>query len=127
MHLVVNTEVQRYISRLKNLIFEIEDTEYHHFVENLMSGGDFPLEIKEIAGAALYQLSPKEIEDKVKNRFFASIKIELRKDSLKNEKKSLLGEIKESSIEGRSEDVMNKLYNIEQNLQKLKSQKFQSQ
>jgi DNA primase len=127
LDLVVNTEVQRYISRLKNLIFEIEDTEYHHFVENLMSGGDFPLEIKEIAGAALYQLSPKEIEDKVKNRLFASIKIELRKDSLKNEKKSLLGKLKEPSTEGGPKNIMNKLYNIEQNLQKLKSQKFQSQ
>ena len=76
LDLVVNTEVKRYISRLTNLIFEIEDNEYHSFVKTLMMGGEFPLEIKEIAGVALYQLSLERIEDKVKSRFFSDIKIE---------------------------------------------------
>ena len=127
LDLVVNTEVKRYISRLTNLIFEIEDREYHSFVKALMMGGEFPLEIKEIAGVALYQLSLERIEDKVKSRFFSDIKIELGKDSLKNKKKLFMKSLKESSSEEESKAIMNELYRIEQNLQNLKSKKFQSQ
>ena len=92
-----------------------------------MMGGEFPLEIKEIAGVALYQLSLERIEDKVKSRFFSDIKIELGKDSLKNKKKLFMKSLKESSSEEESKAIMNELYKIEQNLQNLKSKKFQSQ
>ena len=123
LDLVVNTEVQRYISRLRNLIYEIEDREYHSFVEGLMMGEETPIEIKEIVGAALYQLAPRSVEEKVRNRFFSDIKIELKRDSLKRDKKSFLEKLKQLSSDEEIKNIMNQLYKIENDLQSLKSQK----
>ena len=123
LDLVVNTEVQRYISRLRNLIYEIEDREYHSFIESLMMGEETPIEVKEIVGAALYQIAPRSVEEKVRNRFFNDIKIELKRDSLKRDKKSFLEKLKTLSSDEEIKNIMNQLYKIENDLQSLKSQK----
>ena len=123
LDLVVNTEVQRYISRLRNLIYEIEDREYHSFIESLMMGEETPIEVKEIVGAALYQITPRSVEEKVRSRFFNDIKIELKRDSLKRDKKSFLEKLKTLSSDEEIKNIMNQLYKIENDLQSLKSQK----
>ena len=123
LDLVVNTEVQRYISRLRNLIYEIEDREYHSFVEGLMMGEETPIEVKEVVGAALYQLAPRSVEEKVRDRFFNDIKIELKRDSLKRDKKLFLEKLKKLSSDEETKNIMNQLFKIENDLQSLKSQK----
>ena len=92
-----------------------------------MMGEKTPIEIKEIVGAALYQIAPLTVEEKVKNRFFNDIKIELRRDSLKRKKRFFLEKLKELSSEEEVKSIMNQLYKIEHNLQSLKSQKAHSQ
>ena len=86
-------------------------------------GEETPIEVKEIVGAALYQIAPRSVEEKVRNRFFNDIKIELKRDSLKRDKKSFLEKLKTLSSDEEIKNIMNQLYKIENDLQSLKSQK----
>ncbi len=86
---VGNDEVKGYISKLRELMYEIDESEYPSIVNSLMSDEHYSAELIAIAGGALYKYRDTSLNDKVAKKMIEDIKKTLQVEQLKEEKKSL--------------------------------------
>jgi len=76
-----NSHVKRYVSGLRNLVYEIDDSEFFAFAMDLADKEDFPLQIKENIGYGLASQSVRNklgiaVAEKVVLDFIQEIKME---------------------------------------------------
>ncbi len=123
LDLLPSDEVKKYITRLKRLVFEIDESEYSIMVSNMMSNDDVPLEIKEIVSSALYQYKPRNVDEKVLSRLFFDLKIKIKTEILIKQKEDLKKQQDQFQTELELNELMAKIGQIEKELQVLKKLK----
>ena len=120
---VDNLDVQRYVKRLRELIFEIDDEEYVAIITSMMNLDEYPIEIREIAGAALYKYQKTKLNDKVIERLLFDIKRRLKEEKLKKKKKTLKEQQKSCSSQEELNSLLQGIIVIDKELKNLKKQK----
>lgn len=123
LDLLPSDEVKKYITRLKRLVYEIDESEYIAMVSNLMSNEDVPVEIKEIVSSALYQYKPRNVDEKVLSRLFFDLKIKIKTEILIKQKEDLKKQQDQFQTELELNELMAKIGQIEKELQVLKKLK----
>lgn len=123
LDLLPSDEVKKYITRLKRLVFEIDESEYSIMVSNMMSNEDVPLEIKEIVSSALYQYKPRNVDEKVLSRLFFDLKIKIKTEILIKQKEDLKKQQDQFQTEVELNELLAKIGQIEKELQVLKKLK----
>ncbi|MCK6594546.1 MAG: DNA primase [Bacteriovoracaceae bacterium] len=123
LDLLPSDEVKKYITRLKRLVYEIDEGEYSSMVSNLMSNEEVPLEIKEIVSSALYQYKPRNIDEKVLSRLFFDLKIKIKAEILIKQKEDLKKQQDQFQTELELNELLSKIGHIEKELQVLKKLK----
>lgn len=86
---VGNDEVKGYILRLRELMYEIDESEYPSIVNSLMSDEQYSAEVIAIAGGALYKYRETSLNEKVAQKMIEDIKKKLQIEQLLEEKKLL--------------------------------------
>jgi len=120
---VTNTEVKRYVSRLINLMFEIEESEFPALAMNELNREGISLETKEIAGAALYNFKPLNMLEKVVNKFINDLLKRIHESDLKDKKIAIKQKKNECKTDKDLEALMLELIKVERKLINLKSNK----
>ncbi len=124
---VTHTEVKRYVSSLIDLMFEIEESEFPSLAMNELNTEGISLEIKEVAGAALYKFKPLNMEEKTVDKFTNDLLKKIQESDLKNQKREMKTAIGQKKSENASEKELEayilKLIKIERKLTHLKSNK----
>jgi DNA primase len=86
---VGNVDVKEYILKLKDLMYEIDESEYPSVVSTLMNQENLSAEITAVAGGALYRYRETSLNEKVALQMIADIKKRLQVQQLKEQKISL--------------------------------------
>ncbi len=86
---VGSNEVKTYISRLKEVFFEIDESEYESVVSKLLNDRQFSLELEATASAALFKYRPTVLNDKIAGKMIKDIKRKLHEQKLKSRKEEL--------------------------------------
>lgn len=127
LDLVVHNEVKNYLLRLKNLIFEIEESEFPQLLKNLLAQEDLPLAIKEVVSSGLFGYrahDPANKVAKIMEKLLADIKRELEKDRLMIQKKELKGLLKTCQTQEEANTLMKKLSELDRELTMMKTQRI---
>jgi DNA primase len=118
---VVHNDVKRYVLRLKELIYEIDESDYSSVMNSIVSNGNYLLSLKETVGGALYRYRPVSLEEKVLSRLVNDLKIKLQLEQLKQKRDNLKMKQKDCDTEETLAVVMRELLLIQQDIEKLKS------
>ncbi len=125
LDLVPSHEVKKYITKLKKLVLEIDDSEYVFMVTNLLTNEDVPLTIKEIITSSLFNFKTKNLDDpKYVDRMFFDFKINIKKELLNNKKKFLKFKQSDFQTEEEYNKLLIHLNMIDKELNELKKLKF---
>lgn len=83
-------EVKKYVLRLKNLVYEVDDSEFPKFALRELDAPEYSLEIRELVGSAVYELGPAAtLNENVIDRMLDDLKRKLEEDQLKNKRDEL--------------------------------------
>lgn len=123
LDLLPSDEVKKYITRLKRLVFEIDESEYVSMVSNMMTNEDVPIEIKEAVSAALFQYKPRNADDKVVSRLFFDLKVKVKVEVLKNRKDELKKKQDQFQTQKEFDELLDEIIQIDKELQEIKKQK----
>lgn len=123
LDLLPSDEVKKYITRLKRLVFEIDESEYVSMVSNMMTNEDVPLEIKEAVSAALFQYKPRNADEKVVSRLFFDLKIKVKTEVLKNRKDDLKKKQDQLQTKPEFDELLAEINQIDRELQEIKKLK----
>ena len=102
---VENPDVKGYILKVKDLMYEIDDSEYHSVLTNLMDQNVYSAELSSVVSAALYkhhEINLNLKDEKVIKKTIGDIKSKLQEVRLK-EKKSCSARTTKKSSEHRRE------------------------
>lgn len=123
LDLLPSDEVKKYITKLKRLVFEIDESEYVSMVSNMMTNEDVPLEIKEAVSAALFQYKPRNADEKVVSRLFFDLKIKVKAEVLKNRKDQLKKKQDQLQTKPEFDELLSEINQIDKELQEIKKLK----
>ena len=102
---VGNSEVKSFILRLKELWYEIDESEYMSVVQNLLSDDHYSSDLSSAAGAAIFRYRESKLNEKVASKMVGDIKRRLEEDLLKMQKE----EIKNRQRLAKTADEQNEL------------------
>ncbi len=92
-----NSDVKRYVTRLRNLVYEIDDSEFSTFAMDLVDNGEYPLPIKESVGYGIAsQSSRNKLDRPLAEKIIFDFIQELKMENLNREygrNKALLKDI----------------------------------
>lgn len=123
LDLLPSDEVKKYITRLKRLVFEIDESEYVAMVSSMMTNEDVPIEIKEAVSAALFQYKPRSADEKVTSRLFFDLKIKVKAEVLKNRKDDLKKKQDQLQTKPEFDGLLAEINQIDKELQEIKKLK----
>jgi DNA primase len=83
---VGNDEVKGYILKLRELMYEIDESEYASVVQSLLSDDHYSAELTAVVGGALYRYQETSLNEKVSLKMIEDIKKNLQVEQLKEEK-----------------------------------------
>lgn len=87
---VGSDEVKKYVLRLKDLVYEVDDNEFSKFALRELDAPEYSLEIRELVGSAAYELGPAAtLNENVIERMLDDLKRKLEEDQLKNKRDEL--------------------------------------
>lgn len=87
---VGSDEVKKYVLRLKNLVYEVDDSEFSKFALRELDAPEYSLEIRELVGSVAYELGPvATLNENVIDRMLDDLKRKLEEDQLKNQRDEL--------------------------------------
>ncbi|PIK14735.1 DNA primase [Halobacteriovorax sp. JY17] len=123
---VSSNEVQKYITRLKELFYEIDESEFVPIVSNFTKNGTFSSALKEVIATALKNYRAISHDDKAVSKIIFDIrkkleitKLTLKKDEVKMRKKSC-------TTNEEINELMNELLIIEKEIIKVKALKHKT-
>tara|TARA_R110002072_G_scaffold1989_5_gene16618 strand:+ start:69766 stop:71658 length:1893 start_codon:yes stop_codon:yes gene_type:complete len=117
---VGSNEVKTYISRLKEVFFEIDESEYQSVVSKLLNDQQFSLELETTASAALYKYRPTTLNEKIAGKMIEDIKRKLQEQKLKTKKEELKHLQNSTQDQDQLNHVLNELALVDRELILLK-------
>lgn len=121
---VENPEVKGYILKLKDLVYEVDDSEYLSVLTNLMNGHTYSAELSAVVSAALYKHHDIHFDlkdEKVINKTINDIKKRLEEEQLREKKHALKARQKGVDDPVEHKRILQELHLLEQQLQKFRS------
>ncbi len=118
---VTSNEVKKYVSRLKDLVYEAEDCEFSNLIASTMNDDTYSLELKEVAGAAAYRYRPSVLDEKIIEKLLVDIKKKLQEDQLKTKREEILAKQKQSITTEESNLLLQELAKIDREIYSIKS------
>lgn len=117
---VDNSEVKRFVLRLRDLLYEIDLSEYSSVVSNLLKSEEFGIDLVSHAGAGLYNFRPTELNEKVISTMIDDLRYRLQEEQLKQKRNAL--EIKQKSLDTLKEqqELLTELTALDKQLSQLK-------
>jgi len=118
------SEVKPIVSSLKNLYMEVDETAFYNHAREIFNREDVSLALKEAAGLSFFR--PRLIEldpdkrKKIRVRVFRDLKNILMEDKLLKEKEDSKEKLKECTVLEEIKSLMNKIFEIEKELDKIK-------
>jgi DNA primase len=118
---VGNVDVKGYILKLKDLMYEIDESEYPSVVSTLMNQENLSAEITAVAGGALYKYRETSLNEKVALQMILDIKKRLQVQQLKEEKDSL--KIKQAQAQTQEEQqiILTKLLEVDKKISQVRA------
>lgn len=87
---VGNDGVKKYVLRLKNLVYEVDDSEFPKFALRELDAPDYSSELRGLVGSAVYEQGPVGgLNKNVIDRMLDDLKRKLEEDQLKNKRDEL--------------------------------------
>ena len=113
---VGNDEVKEYILKLRELMYEIDESEYPSIVNNLMSDENYSAELIAIAGGALYKYRETSLNEKVATKMIEDIKKKLQVEQLIEEKNHLKRRHLSAQTKDEQMDILTQLMEVDKKL-----------
>lgn len=114
-------EVKTYVSKLKRLVLEIDDSEYLDFAQNLLNADEHSLELREAVGFALEKFDPRsELNEKVIEKLLGDLKRKLQEDQLKTQQDELKRRQEECTDPHEQSLLLSQLLEVKQQLSQMK-------
>ncbi|OUR98766.1 DNA primase [Halobacteriovorax marinus] len=120
---VSSDEVKNYIKRLKEIFYEIDESEFVSIVSNLTENGSFSNELKETISQALRSYRPVPLEEDVVKIIIFDIKKKLQELELRLLKDEIKERRKACTTNEEINELMKELLEIEKKLVVIKSQR----
>jgi len=117
---VGNNEVKGYILKLRELMYEIDESEYISVVQNLMSGDNYSPELSATVGGALFRYRETSLNEKVSLKMFEDIKKNLQVEQLKEEKKKLKEQHLKAQTDEEQKTILSDLMKVDKKLQEFR-------
>ncbi len=118
---VGNDEVKSYILKLRELMYEIDESEYTSVVQSLMSDDHYSAELTAVVGGALYRYQDNTFDDKVALRMIEDIKKSLQVEQLKIEKQFLKDQQGRAQTQDEQHNILKRLLEVDKKLNELRS------
>jgi DNA primase len=112
--------VKRLVLDLKNLYFEVEESEFHTLMKDFLLGEKFDLEIRGILANTFFSTMPEFVDDKVQNKLLRDITLQLELEKLLMERDQLKEEQKNCHDFEKREKIIVEINAKEKQLQNLK-------
>jgi DNA primase len=116
-------EVKEFVLRLRDLLYEIDESEYEALVGNILGGDHFGLELSTTASAALYRYRPSTLNEKVVERMVADLKKRLGEDRLRHKRDDLMKQSKEAQSTEEQNRFLTELGLVDKELAALRATK----
>jgi len=113
---VGNDEVKEYILKLRELMYEIDESEYPSIVNSLMSDEHYSAELIAIAGGALYKFRETSLNEKVAHKMIEDIKKKLQVEQLLEEKNFLKQRHLSAQTKEEEKDILSQLMEVDKKL-----------
>lgn len=120
---VRSSEVELYVLKLRDLVYEIDESEYACVVDNITRSDSISDSLKAAALAGLRSHRPKNLDDKMIIKLLGETRRKLEFGQLRREKELIKSKRMSCNTEDEMREFMNELLIVEQKLNKLKSQK----
>jgi DNA primase len=117
---VGNNEVKGYILKLRELMYEIDETEYASVVQSLMSDDHYSAELTAVVGGALYRYQEANLDEKISLKMIVDIKKNLEVEKLKEEKKHLKDLHGNAQTDEEQKQILAQLLQVDKKLSELK-------
>jgi DNA primase len=121
---VENPEVKEYILKLKDIVYEVDDSEYLSVLDNLMNGAEYSAELSSVISAALYKHHEIHFDlkdEKVIKKTIDDIKRRLQEEGLKEKKAALKLKQKNVNTPEEYQDVLQQLHKVEKEMQQFRA------
>jgi DNA primase len=110
-------EVKTYVSKLKRLVLEIEETEFSDFAQNLLNSEEFGAELREVVGYALEKHDVRsQLNDQVVEKLLSDLKRKLREDQLKTQRDETKRRLEECTEPQERTRLMSQLLEVQKQL-----------
>ncbi len=120
---VGSNEVKRYILRLKEIVYEIDESEYVPIVTSITKNEGYSDEIQQVAFKALLKFRHTTLDEAIVTRLLFDINKKLQEDKLKTAKEELKKRKQDCETQEDMNKLMLELLNIEKELNNLRSKK----
>lgn len=120
---VRSNEVKRYVSKLRELTYEVEDNEYAQVLKRVSAQMDLTEKVKQAVGHGLKTHTNSKLDQKVIKRLLADLERKLYEDKLKAEREDILAQKNICQTQQELEDILSKLSAIDKKISQLKTSK----
>lgn len=117
---VENSEVQKYIEELRNILFEIDEKEYVSVVQAINNGREISPELAGISNAALLKYHSTKLNEMVAKKMLSDIKLKLNEQSLRDQKEKLIQRQRLTHDQDELNTILRSLTEVDKKLQALK-------
>ncbi len=117
---VTSDEVKTYISKLADIFFEIEESEYINVLTSLNNSEEYSVELTGIIGAAIYQFRPQNLDEKACKKLMGDLKRKLKEEDLKAKKQTLKEMQKNLQTESELKECLLEMAKIDRELLSLR-------
>lgn len=120
-------EIKLYFSKLRNIIYEIDEREYPEFVLSTLNEGTFSLELREVVGNALYKYRPMPLDEKKKGQLMTDLEKTLQIGQLKIRKMQLKLDRTKCHTEEEVASNIKEVIHVERQLEAIKRNRTATQ
>lgn len=119
LDLIDHSEVKRVIQWLRKIYLEIDESDYEHILRRKLDE-NFSRPVNDAIAAALFNHNKLKLQAKVAEKLLKDCKLKVQIDKLKEKKRQLAVQQKESVTEAESIEYLNKILEVEKELRDLK-------
>jgi len=115
---VESSEVKIFVSELKNLIYEIDDSGYENSVKAMLSSDKYSTELSAIVGGVIYQHKPIDLEDSIADKILEDLDVKINQLKLNQKRDQLRQKQKEATDETKRLQILKELVDLEKQINK---------
>lgn len=119
LDLIDHSEVKRVIQWLRKIYLEIDESDYEHILKRKLDE-NFSRPVNDVITSALFNHNKLKLQPKVVEKLLKDCKLKVQVDKLKELKRALALQQKESATEAESIEYLNRILEVEHQLRDLK-------